>query len=70
MVRVSEMPLDYLYRDIGCFPASFDPQGNLNFHEHIQQTEDNKCFVGGWGTTEEGSQSDVFKSVNGKTCPF
>ena len=22
------------------------------------------CYVGGWGTTEEGSQSDVFKSVN------
>merc|ERR1719394_1054295 len=26
--------------------------------------EDYPCYVGGWGTTEEGSQSDVFKSVN------
>ena len=32
--------------------------------------EDYLCYVGGWGTTEEGSQSDVFKSVNSMSHVF
>ena len=32
--------------------------------------EDYPCYVGGWGTTEEGSQSDVFKSVNSMSHVF
>ena len=32
--------------------------------------EDYLCYVGGWGTSEEGSQSDVFKSVNSMSHVF
>ena len=58
------MNLDGSTKDIVCLPeAGEHVQPHLS-NEGNLAGDDVKCFVGGWGTTEAGSQSDVLNSVN------